>query len=372
MRLWACGVVMLALACVCSASAATSSGWIQLKTPSAAASWRLRDVATLSARKALLVGIDATTGGALVARYDGQRFRAVYRAATPSVLQGVAKTRTGQAWAVGYTNPDSSDGQDPLIAHFAGSWHASTSPHLDVQGNLYDVAAVNDHNVWAVGSTSHDGWYNTRSLVEHYNGRRWRVVPSPNPSRCPPTSGCVGFTNDLVAVAATHNGSVFVVGIRNQDATFLLRCRRHRWHRLALPRLPGFDDVINGVVARTAHDVWFVGEYQGSRDGTARPLALHWNGTVVRRVRAVAPPGWDGTWMQDVARTSTGAIYAVGTAIPPWPDSQAVIWRLTRHGFIPMRTPKIIGSSLGGVSAGGGTVLAVGGDGPIVLRLRVS
>ena len=192
MRLWACGVVVLALACVCSASAATSSGWIQLKTPSAAASWRLRDVATLSARKALLVGIDATTGGALVARYDGQRFRAVYRAATPSVLQGVAKTRTGQAWAVGYTNPDSSDGQDPLIAHFAGSWHASTSPHLDVQGNLYDVAAVNDHNVWAVGSTSHDGWYNTRSLVEHYNGRRWRVVPSPNPSRCPPRRAAWG------------------------------------------------------------------------------------------------------------------------------------------------------------------------------------
>lgn len=75
--------------------------------------------------------------------------------------------------------------------------------------------------------------------------------------------------------------------------------------------------------------------------------------------------------MQDVTRTSTGAIYAVGTAIQPWPASQAIIWRLARHGFIPMQTPHIGGSSMDGASPGGGTVLAVGGgDGPSPLTLR--
>jgi hypothetical protein len=64
------------------------------------------------------------------------------------------------------------------------------------------------------------------------------------------------------------------------------------------------------------------------------------------------------------------SIYAVGTAIQPWPASQAIIWRLARHGFIPMQTPQIGGSSIDGASAGGGTVLAVGGGGPSPFTLR--
>jgi hypothetical protein len=38
---------------------------------------------------------------------------------------------------------------------------------------MHGAAAVTSNDVWAVG------WDLSKSIIEHWNGRRWSVVPSP-------------------------------------------------------------------------------------------------------------------------------------------------------------------------------------------------
>ena len=44
--------------------------------------------------------------------------------------------------------------------------------------DLYGVAAISAGNVWAVGE--YFVGVNTRTLIEHWNGKSWKIVPSPN------------------------------------------------------------------------------------------------------------------------------------------------------------------------------------------------
>lgn len=98
-----------------------------------------------------------------------------------NILQAVTAISPTDAWAVGYSD----DGG--LVEHWDGtSWSIVSSPRTrhsrgDKFQQLYGVSAVSANDIWAVGSTSPESTvYDT--LVEHWNGTRWRVVRSPNPS----------------------------------------------------------------------------------------------------------------------------------------------------------------------------------------------
>src|SRR2546427_4800062 len=79
-----------------------------------------------------------------------------------------------------------------------------TSPNGSRQVNeLHSVSALAENDVWAVGVS-----YNTErtlgsTLIEHWNGSRWSVVPSPNPS---------SSVNMINAVAAVSANDVWAVG----------------------------------------------------------------------------------------------------------------------------------------------------------------
>src|SRR5204862_547524 len=87
-----------------------------------------------------------------------------------SYLSGVAAVSANDIWAVGGS----------LIEHWDGSnWSVVPSPSPSAgYSNLYGVAAVSANDVWAVGSSGYDPF---QTLTEHWNGRSWSVVPSPNP-----------------------------------------------------------------------------------------------------------------------------------------------------------------------------------------------
>jgi len=86
----------------------------------------------------------------------------------------------------------------------ADNWQIIASPNGSRQVNeLHSVSALAENDVWAVGVS-----YNTErtlgsTLIEHWNGSRWSVVPSPNPS---------SFVNKLNAVAAVSPSDVWAVG----------------------------------------------------------------------------------------------------------------------------------------------------------------
>src|SRR5256885_7836788 len=87
----------------------------------------------------------------------------------------------------------------------ADSWQIIASPNGSRQVNeLHGVSALAENDVWAVGVS-----YNTErtlgsTLIEHWNGSRWSVVSSPNPS---------SSVNALNAVAVVSSTDVWAVGI---------------------------------------------------------------------------------------------------------------------------------------------------------------
>jgi hypothetical protein len=94
----------------------------------------------------------------------------------------VAAVSTSDVWAVGYYDAD----PDPmveldqsLIAHWNGStWSVVPSPNVGPSGTvLTGAVAVASNDVWAVGYSSTYGTPQTLAL--HWNGSRWSVVPTP-------------------------------------------------------------------------------------------------------------------------------------------------------------------------------------------------
>ena len=69
-----------------------------------------------------------------------------------------------------------------MIEHWNGtSWEVVPSPNGGSALNVFEaVAVVAPNDVWAVGYTQNTGGP-TQTLVEHWNGTAWAIVPSPNP-----------------------------------------------------------------------------------------------------------------------------------------------------------------------------------------------
>jgi hypothetical protein len=113
-------------------------------------------------------------------------------------LADIAHTPSGQVWGVGgggFVN-----GQTAAVAeHWAPSgWQAfgvgTTYMHI-----LQGLAPVSDTNVWAVGyrEAPHNGHYNDRTLIAHWNGTSWADLGGPN----------LGTGNDTLSAVAAVPGT---------------------------------------------------------------------------------------------------------------------------------------------------------------------
>ena len=94
--------------------------------------------------------------------------------AAGSLLSGVAATSSCDAWAVG-SDPVGSR-TEPLIEHWNGRfWRQVPSPQpgagQSAGGTLAAVAAVSLGDAWAVG------WSATAALAEHWDGSSWKLSP---------------------------------------------------------------------------------------------------------------------------------------------------------------------------------------------------
>lgn len=119
----------------------------------------------------------------------------------------VAALSPTNVWAVGWTT------EGPLIERWNGTrWKVVANPGPS-GGSLNGIFAVNDHDIWAVGVSSvAPTSFSWRTLIEHWNGRSWKIDPSPNVG----TSGSILFavaripnTEKLWAVGAYNTTSAF-------------------------------------------------------------------------------------------------------------------------------------------------------------------
>ncbi len=122
-----------------------------------------------------------------------------------STLFGVAAL-SGQAWAVGTALNDHYTSQ-AIVEHWDGAaWSLQSVPALGGKRSLfYGVTAITTTDVWAVGLRQDDaGKFGT--LVEHFDGRSWSLVPAVDPAQA---------GNAFYAVASGGSGDVWAVGQRN-------------------------------------------------------------------------------------------------------------------------------------------------------------
>jgi hypothetical protein len=147
-------------------------------------------------------GTHATGDMPLIEHWDGQSWTVETIPGMANVrgqfadLFGVSAASATDVWAVGEAG---SQGKlRTLIAHWDGiSWTRQTSPNGAFQevDSLGAVTANSPTDVWAVGGYMDDslGASSNRSLVEHWDGISWKIVPSPSPGGPHPNSGLDAF-----------------------------------------------------------------------------------------------------------------------------------------------------------------------------------
>jgi hypothetical protein len=192
------------------------AAWNRTVIADAPANSELDDVTIIAPDDVWAVGTYSYYGGPytaqLIEHWDGQQWSRFPLEVRLGGLNGVASLSGTDAWAVGYHN----DSLDTL--HWDGTtWTAVPVPNPGSSStdHLSSVAAASTDDIWAVGSYSADAPRDPHTLIEHWDGSSWTVVPSPTIS---------GMYVDLNAVAIGAGGERWAVGDNEVDAFAIRRC----------------------------------------------------------------------------------------------------------------------------------------------------
>jgi hypothetical protein len=226
----------------------------------------------------------------------------------PEALNGIAAISQSDVWAVG-TRFINGPGEQMLIKHWDGvRWTSVISPNASAEFNrLSGVAAASSSDVWAVGQYD-PGSGVIQTLIQHWDGSVWKVVPSPNEG---------SSNNRLAGVAALSASSAWAVGSADDGSggsgPLILRWNGTSWQRITnVPVPPNASEVLlQGVAVVSANDAWAVGSY---RDGGAilqKTLILRWNGTAWSIVPSPNPQSFQNA-LNAVTVVSAGDAWAVG------------------------------------------------------------
>jgi hypothetical protein len=305
------------------ASAATCESWGGQPPDVGSGDNQLQDVAATSACNALAVGYynNGTAFQTLILHWSGKAWR-VQQSKDPggssedNELSGVAATSSNNAWAVGSYSNGTAD--QTLIEHWNGkTW--KVQPSLNPGGpanpnDLSGVAATSSTNAWAVGS-----YFNgtaTQTLIEHWNGKKWSVQPSPSPSGAcavPRLLAIRARTIGLSSVAATSSSNAWAVGIRCGRAAIHALIEHWNGKAWKVQPSPNADptsaqNALSDVAASSSTNAWAVGSY-GARLADP-PVVERWNGKVWK----IQPSSnFPNGVLFGVAAISSGDAWAVGS-----------------------------------------------------------
>ncbi len=179
----------------------------------------LDGVATITSTDAWAVGEFATgsAGQTLVEHWDGTSWSVVSSASPGSSsneLRGVSADASNDVWAVG-TLTNTGGSSLTLVEHWDGvSWSVIPAVNFgSALTELFGVTSLAPNNVWAVGDFQNTGANQfVLPLTEHWNGASWSVVPNP-------AANIPGFGGNLHGVAATNSLRVWTVGEEFNNST---------------------------------------------------------------------------------------------------------------------------------------------------------
>ena len=222
-----------------------------------------------------LVNVGTGLVSPLFEHWNGTAWTATTGESNNEFLFGASAEAANDAWAVGF---NSSDSVTTLAMHWDGTnWKRVATPNVGEGTNkLNAVLALAPNDAWAVGFSTPVAppkQAATLTLIEHFDGTSWVVVPSPNvgPNSANQSNRLFGLTansaNDIWAF-----GSYFAADGSGHQMTLLLHWDGISWTIVSSPSptKEGFpcDLLWTGVVSSPG-DVWILGsEHDGS-------LAIH-------------------------------------------------------------------------------------------------
>ncbi len=241
-----------------------------------------------------------------------------------AAFNSVVALAANDIYAVGY-KPATNGAVLTLIEHWNGvAWSVVSSPNANNTGNvLTSVSANSPTDIWAVGTQTAPG-IEVRTLALHFNGSTWSVVPTPNP-----VHGGNLTQNVLTSVVAVAPNDVTAVGFTSANLTELTMVQHWdgvSWKVVPSPNMSntaGSFNTLRGVTAVNRSDLYAVGFFSNSTTrGQQVRLLLHFNGTAWS---IISSPG-KATAQQlngAFARLGAGDVWVAGAASVPGTDPES-------------------------------------------------
>jgi hypothetical protein len=303
----------------------------------------------------------------LVERWGGARWRIQSAPVPPgaqfSELNGVTCTTAGSCIAVGdYIN---SSGADVTLAERWNGTRWAIQPTPNPSGGqffrfLAGVSCTAPNACEAVGGSDDAG-----AFAERWNGTRWSLQAVPAPAGAQFvllfSVSCAASACEAVGIYQDSSGAFVTLGERWNGAA---------WHAQPTPdpaRASG--NYLGGVSCPRSSDCTAVG--QGNGDGTPITLGERWRDGRWRLQAVPSPAGAAENQLNGIACPATGRCLAVGTVGPTRgvSSAEALRWNGTRWRIQPI--PTVPGASLSALScASPSACMAVGGSDSGVLAER--
>src|SRR5579885_3512300 len=314
---------------------ASCGSWSVVPSPNPPGDDTLFAVTAISSHDAWAVGSSnqqSPSPQTLTIHWDGTKWNLVSSpnpGPTFNKLLAVTALSTINVWAVGYYQTSAGSVQ-ALIEHWDGSkWSVVPGPNTSSSINqLYSIAAFSATDIWAVGVSQPNN--NTQqTLIEHWNGIKWNVVPSPNPG---------SSFNILRSVAVVSASSAWAVGNYNNSQgipqTLIEHWNGNKWSVVASPNIQANSNVLESVVAISPSDVWTVGlsgtptgilSQTSSANPAGRALTEHWDGVRWSIVSSPNAGTFNNSLNSVVHVPGTNQLWAVGAYNNGSPPVQTLI-----------------------------------------------
>jgi hypothetical protein len=225
---------------------------------------------------------------------------------------GVADIGPGDAYAIG----NSAATAVGSLAHWNGTaWSSVTlplPPNAHSNTTLNTISAHGPGDVWIVGTFLDSANGRNETFSEHFNGTAWKVVPMP-----PVNGSNINAFFQFNGIKANSRSDVWAVGDRgvidvpSSQKTLIEHFNGTAWRIVPSPS-PGSIDALSGVTTSNAsNSVWAVGADVRPGTSRGRTLTLNWNGTAWNVVTSPNAGSTDGV---GAVATEPGAaiVWAVG------------------------------------------------------------
>jgi len=247
----------------------------------------------------------------LIEHYDGTLWTIIASpnpASIAAYLSSLVAFASDNVWASGYYISNSGVYRT-LVEHWdGGSWTIVPSPNAGAGDNALNcIAGTQPNDIWAVGYGSLGLGSAAATLVLHFDGTSWSVVPSPNPG---------GLTSSLSSVTALVDGTIWAAGFYSDGTrgrTLLLHGVGSSLTVFPGEDFPGEGNVLNGIAASAAGDIWAVGYHYPTGTSDYQGLIEHYDGQIWRQVTSAQ--GGSYTYLSGITAQPSGAGWAVGNTL---------------------------------------------------------